>query len=105
MRILVVEDHEELAQQIARRVKLAGFAVDGASTLADARALAEMQAYSIALLDRRLPDGDGLSLVPWLRAKRPESRIMVLSALDTLDDRIKGLDSGADDYIVKPFQS
>jgi two-component system OmpR family response regulator len=103
MRILVVEDQEELANQIAKRVDRAGLAVDAVRTLSDARALVELQPYSIALLDRRLPDGDGLSLVPWIQAKRPGSRILMMTALDTLDDRIEGLDAGADDYLVKPF--
>ncbi|WP_400770571.1 response regulator [Methylosinus sporium] len=103
MRILVVEDQTDLASEIAKRVDRAGFAVDAVGTLSDARALVEMLAYSITLLDRRLPDGDGLSLVPWIQAKRPGSRILLLTALDRLDDRIEGLDAGADDYLVKPF--
>jgi DNA-binding response OmpR family regulator len=103
MRILVVEDQADLAAQIVRRVEGAGYSVDAVGTLADARALVETQPYSIALLDRRLPDGDGLSLVPWIQAKRPGSRILMMTALDALDDRIEGLDAGADDYLVKPF--
>jgi two-component system OmpR family response regulator len=103
MRILVVEDQTELAAQIVKRVDRAGYSVDAVATLSDARALIDTQPYSIALLDRRLPDGDGLSLVPWIQAKRPGSRILMMTALDTLDDRIEGLDAGADDYLVKPF--
>jgi two-component system, OmpR family, response regulator len=103
VRILVVEDQGDLAQQIVKRVKRAGFAVDGVSTLADARALVEAGDYSVALLDRRLPDGDGLTLVPRIQEKWPDSRIIMLTALDSPDERIRGLDCGADDYIVKPF--
>jgi two-component system, OmpR family, response regulator len=103
MRILVVEDQRELARQIVKCVGQAGFAVDSVGTIFDAMAFVELQAYSVALLDRRLPDGDGLSLVPWLRAKQPGSRILMLTALDALDDRIKCLDAGADDYLIKPF--
>ncbi len=60
-------------------------------------------AYSLALLDRRLPDGDGISLIRRIRAKQPAMRILMLSALDAIDDKIDGLEAGADDYLTKPF--
>jgi DNA-binding response OmpR family regulator len=103
MRILLVEDHEELASRLARRIRRAGFAVDHAATLEDAATALEGGPYAVALLDRRLPDGDGLSLIPLMRAKQPGGRILVLTALDAVDDRIEGLDAGADDYLTKPF--
>lgn len=103
MRILLVEDHAELAERIARRIRRAGYCVDRCGSLREADMAIDERAYSIALLDRRLPDGDGLSLISPLRCKQPGSRILILSALDALDDRIEGLDAGADDYLVKPF--
>jgi two-component system, OmpR family, response regulator len=72
--------------------------------LDDARVAARQAAYDLIVLDRRLPDGDGLSIVPTLRALRPGVRILVLSALDSLDDTVSGLNAGADDYLAKPFR-
>jgi two-component system, OmpR family, response regulator len=103
MRILLVEDQIELARQITRRIKRDGFVVDHAATIADAREAIAVDAYSLAILDRRLSDGDGLSIVGEFRRKHPSSRVLMLTALDAVDDRVEGLDAGADDYLVKPF--
>jgi two-component system OmpR family response regulator len=103
MRILLLEDQAELADRISRSIRRAGFAVDAVSTLRDAEAALDIQSYEITLLDRRLPDGDGLSLIARIRHEQPGARILMLTALDALDDRIAGLDAGADDYLVKPF--
>jgi two-component system, OmpR family, response regulator len=103
MRILLVEDHAELASRIARRIERAGFAVDHMETIERAASALREFPYSVALLDRRLPDGDGLSLVPRIRETQPGIRILMLTALDAVDDRIEGLDAGADDYLTKPF--
>jgi two-component system OmpR family response regulator len=103
MRILLVEDHAELAREIARRIEHAGFGADHVKTIEGAAMALQDCPYSIALLDRRLPDGDGLSLVPNIRERQPEARILMLTALDAVDDRIEGLDAGADDYLTKPF--
>jgi two-component system, OmpR family, response regulator len=103
MRILLVEDYRELASEIVRRIERAGFAVDQVDTLEEARRAIDSCGYAVALLDRRLPDGDGLSLISHIRKRRPASRILVLTALDAIDDRIEGLDAGADDYLTKPF--
>lgn len=103
MRILLVEDHAELADRIAKRIRRAGYAVDYCRSMQEADSAIEEQAYAVALLDRRLPDGDGLDLISRIRSKQPGSRILMLTALDTLDDRVGGLDAGADDYLVKPF--
>jgi two-component system OmpR family response regulator len=103
MRVLLVEDHDSLAHQIARRIKRAGFVVDRMDSVRAALDALSENAYSIAVLDRRLPDGDGLSILAEIRHRRPAMRVLMLTALDALDDRIAGLDAGADDYLVKPF--
>jgi DNA-binding response OmpR family regulator len=103
MRILLVEDNPELASRIARRIQRAGYAVDHVATIESARSMLDSGPYAVTLLDRRLPDGDGLSLVSLLRQKQPGGRILMLTALDAVDDRIEGLDAGADDYLTKPF--
>jgi len=104
MRILLIEDEPEMAQLIASLIKKEGFAIDLGRSLAEAKEAARSVSYDLILLDRRLPDGDGLSLLPDIRTIRPGIRIMVLTALDTLDDTVSGLDAGADDYIAKPFR-
>jgi two-component system, OmpR family, response regulator len=103
MRILLVEDYTELASEIARRIERAGFAVDRVDTIEGASIALDSNTYSLTLLDRRLPDGDGLSLISHIRRLHPASRILMLTALDSIDDRIEGLDAGADDYLTKPF--
>lgn len=103
MRILLVEDQAELAHQIARQIKQAGFVVDRVDTIETAKWALEEHPYCVTLLDRRLPDGDGLSLLPIIRNKQPGTRVLMLTALDAIDDKIAGLDAGADDYLTKPF--
>jgi two-component system OmpR family response regulator len=103
MRILLVEDHAELADQIATRIEHGVFEVDRADTIESARESLQRAPYVLTLMDRRLPDGDGLSLVPEIRVKQPGIRILMLTALDAVDDKIGGLDAGADDYLTKPF--
>jgi two-component system OmpR family response regulator len=103
MRILLVEDQDELADQVTRRLKREGFAVDVVRTASAARDFLQNETYPLALLDRRLPDGDGLSLIPAVKRAKPGIRILVLTALDAVDERVSGLDAGADDYLTKPF--
>lgn len=103
MRILLIEDQKELAIQIVAHIERAGFAVDYVDTLSAAREAAKHSHYVLSLVDRRLPDGDGLTLVPQLRKAQPGIRILMLTALDAIDNRIEGLEGGADDYLVKPF--
>lgn len=103
MRVLLVEDHSKLAKEITLRIEQAGLPIDHVETLEKARGAIEGRDYSIALLDRRLPDGDGLSLISSIRKKRVRTHILMLTALDAIDDRIEGLDAGADDYLTKPF--
>jgi two-component system OmpR family response regulator len=105
MRILVVEDEIEMAGLIVERLHRAGFDVDHADTVAKARQAIADHAYSLALLDRRLPDGDGVLLIPYLKRTHPGVRVMMLTALDTVPDKVAGLDAGADDYLTKPFDT
>ncbi len=105
MRILIVEDQREIAALMAERIGGEGFIADSVGTLDDARHALHLHDYPIMLLDRRLPDGDGISIIPEARRVRPSIRVLVVSALRTIDDKVDGLDSGADDYLTKPFDS
>lgn len=103
MRILLIEDEVQLARTLRFALERERFIVDHADRLATAREAAAMGDFDLVLLDRTLPDGDGLTLVPALRAINPGQPVIVLSARGEVDDRIEGLDHGADDYLVKPF--
>lgn len=103
MRILLVEDEPEMASVLKTALERQDIVVDHVSTLADAEALARLGHHDAVILDRRLPDGDGLSLIPRLRALHLEAPVIALTAMSGLDDRVAGLDAGADDYMVKPF--
>lgn len=103
MHILLVEDEAELAATLKSSLERARYVVDHAGTLAVAREAALFGSHDLVLLDRTLPDGDGLSLIPMLREKRSGVPVIVLSALGELPDRVTGLDKGADDYLAKPF--
>lgn len=106
MRLLVVEDDEDLARALATGLGRAGYAVDVADTAAAACEKVELGSYDLMLLDVNLPDTDGFTLCRRLRrgsAATPELRILMLTARTGLPDRIRGLDEGADDYLVKPF--
>jgi DNA-binding response OmpR family regulator len=103
MRLLIVEDEPTLGELLRRSLTARGFAVDLAQSRTDAAAFLDVEAYDAVLLDRRLGDGDGLALVRQIRGKGSEAGILFLTARDAPVDRIEGLDAGADDYIVKPF--
>jgi two-component system, OmpR family, response regulator len=103
MRILVVEDEPEMAGLIASLIESAGHLVDKSRSLEDARQLARQADYDLIVLDRRLPDGDGISFVPALRLLQPGIRILMVSALNSPSETVSGLDGGADDYLTKPF--
>lgn len=103
MRLLLVEDEPELAAAIAARLTSEGFVVDAFGTLGDAIEAVMTTEYRAVLLDRRLPDGDGLSLLPVLRTRPATPPVIVLTALDDVPDRVAGLDAGAADYLIKPF--
>lgn len=103
MRILLVEDDDTLREGATAYLRSAGFAVDPAATGKLARELAAVSPYDAVVLDVRLPDDDGFRLCADLRQRRPTPRVLMATARDSVDDRIAGLDLGADDYLVKPY--
>ncbi len=103
MRILLVEDEPEFAATVRSALEREKFVVDSVDRLALAREACSLNAYDLVLLDRTLPDGDGLSLVSDLRAAIPGLPVIFLTARGEVADRVGGLDEGADDYLVKPF--
>lgn len=103
MRLLVVEDNPELAALLAEGLRKAGFEVDLLSSGEEARAVVDSTFYAALILDLGLPDGDGLALLRELRHRGNSIPVLVLTARGGLEDRILGLRSGADDYLVKPF--
>jgi two-component system, OmpR family, response regulator len=102
-RILVVEDAAKLLAVLCRRLRGAGYAVDGAATGAHALRLTEQAGYDTIVLDLRLPDMDGLEVCRRVRAAGSAAPILILTARDAVPDRVDGLDAGADDYLAKPF--
>jgi len=103
MRVLVVEDDDKIASFVVRGLKQAGYAVDHAPDGEAGLAMAECTDYDAAVVDIMLPKLDGLSLVKRLRAARSPIPVLFLSARTSVDDRVKGLQSGGDDYMTKPF--
>jgi DNA-binding response OmpR family regulator len=104
MRVLIVEDDTAIATGLAATLKASGYAVDVTATLAMASAALRVEPFDLVLLDLSLPDGDGLD---WLRQVRRSGSVMpvlIMTARDALPDRVAGLDEGADDYVVKPFE-
>jgi DNA-binding response OmpR family regulator len=102
-RILLIEDHERLALLIDKGLAGAGIAVDVVSRVDAAWAAIQQLSYQALILDRGLPDGDGLVLLQKLRKAGLAVPCLVLTARDALHDRVEGLDAGADDYLAKPF--
>ena len=103
MRILLVEDDEALAQAVGSYLRSKAFLIDSVPSLAQARACLAGASYAAVLLDLHLADGDGLALMPTLRRLAQPPVTIVLTARDQVSDRIRGLDAGADDYLVKPY--
>ncbi len=103
MRVLLVEDDLLLADALASFLRARAFTVDQAATLAAAKAALPAAQWAVVLLDLQLPDGDGMSFVPAVKRASADSVIIMLTARDQISDRIRGLDAGADDYLVKPF--
>ncbi|MGO4167626.1 response regulator transcription factor [Novosphingobium sp. YAF33] len=103
MRLLLVEDDERLARGVAASLEAAGFSVDRLENGEDALQMAGAEPYAAIILDLGLPDLDGLDVLSRLRARGEMTPIIILTARDMVDDRINGLDRGADDYMAKPF--
>lgn len=103
MRLLLVEDASDLAHAIAQGLRAQGFAVDLAGSVAEADEKAAWVEYDLVLLDLNLPDGDGVELCRRLRERKYKAPVLMLTARDRVSDRVRGLDSGADDYLTKPF--
>jgi DNA-binding response OmpR family regulator len=103
MRILVVEDEKQLAGIIKRGLVEEGYSVDNAYDGEEAQYMAESVPYDLIILDIMLPKKDGIAVCRDLRDRRVNTPILMLTARDSVEDRVKGLDSGADDYQIKPF--
>jgi DNA-binding response OmpR family regulator len=104
MRLLLVEDNPQLAQLVQEGLTSQGFAIDRCGSLKQAQAARAAASYDLILLDLGLPDGDGMALVRQLRRENDSTPILILTARGGLNDRLIGLDGGADDYVVKPFE-
>jgi DNA-binding response OmpR family regulator len=103
MRILLVEDEQVLAGVLKHGLEEHGYAVDVAGDGEEALAFASTEPYDLVVLDVMLPDVDGFSVCRRLRADAKNMPVLMLTALDSVEDRVTGLDSGADDYLAKPF--
>jgi two-component system OmpR family response regulator len=103
LRILIVEDDQKITSFLIRGLRQAGFAVDHASNGVDGLELALAEPYDVAVVDIMLPKLDGLALIDRLRHDKVMTPVIILSAKRSVDDRVKGLHSGSDDYLTKPF--
>src|SRR5215470_156049 len=103
MRVLVVEDDEQVAGSLRRGLRELGMAVDTVGDGVEALAAAETAPYDVIVLDVMLPGRDGYEVARTLRCRRVGSRILMLTGRTAVDDRVQGLDAGADDYLAKPF--
>ena len=102
-KILVVEDEVELAKSTLNFLEENGFIAFHGSTVKKARTLLKQENFNVVLLDLGLPDGDGMSLIQKIKGSKNEIGLIIISAQDTLDKKIEGLDLGADDYLTKPY--
>jgi DNA-binding response OmpR family regulator len=103
MRLLVIEDETRIVEILKSALGRAGFTVDAVTSAADGREALASMPYDAAILDLGLPDGDGLSLLDEVRQTANAVPILILTARDAVEDRVRGLDAGADDYLIKPF--
>jgi len=101
----LVEDHPEMAKLVVSCLTAQGYVVDRARDIAEASAAAAGARYDLLLLDRRLPDGDGVAFLRDLRRDGVSTPVILITALDGVPDRVEGLDAGADDYLTKPFHA
>ena len=103
MRALVLEDDDRLRSLVVRTLARGGLACDESARIAEAEELMELHSYDLLVLDRRLPDGDGLDVCRRARRRGFQHSILMLTAMDQAEDEIEGLSEGADDYLGKPF--
>ncbi len=103
MKVLLVEDYKPLRDSVSRAVREMGWAIDAAEDGEEGLWFAENHRYDVVVLDLMLPKLSGLEILEKIRAGGNQSGVLILTARDGVDDRIKGLDAGADDYLVKPF--
>lgn len=103
MRMLVIEDDKDVSAYITKGMQEAGHTVDQAGNGKDGLFLATTEKYDVMIIDRMLPELDGLAIIKTLRGSGNSTPVLILSALGEVDDRVKGLRSGGDDYLVKPF--
>jgi DNA-binding response OmpR family regulator len=104
MRVLIVEDDAALARGLIEALRAAGLAVDHVTDGAEAVELVGEEPYSVVILDLGLPDIDGLKVLRMMRGRGVRTPVLILTARDSLNDRVCGLDQGADDYLAKPFE-
>jgi DNA-binding response OmpR family regulator len=103
MRLLVIEDEARIVELLRSAFERAGFVVDSVGTTAQSDAALALVGYDAVILDLGLPDGDGLRLLVKIRGAGNRVPVLILTARDAVEDRVSGLDAGADDYLVKPF--
>ncbi|QHD48588.1 response regulator transcription factor [Vreelandella aquamarina] len=103
MKLLLLEDDDLLAESLAESLKDNGYLVDLAASLKAAKSLMATEHYELAILDIGLPDGSGLDLLAQWRKQKRDTPILILTARDTWEDKVIGLETGADDYLTKPF--
>ena len=103
MRLLVIEDEDRLSGILKSKLGDIGFTIDIAGSAADASAALELINYDAAIIDLGLPDGDGLTVLAATRQTGKNLPILILTARDAVEDRVAGLNAGADDYLTKPF--
>jgi len=103
MRILVVEDYDPIREAVTEGLRHVGFAVDAAADGREGLWYAESNDYDVIVLDLMLPEIDGLTILKKVRAGKRNACVLILTARDQLDDRVEGLNAGADDYLIKPF--
>ncbi len=104
MRLLLVEDEADIAETLTAYLERNGFVVDRAPTLEIARDVLDTETFDLVIVDRLLPDGDGIALIAHAEATARPQRFLLLSALAGIDDKVSGLELGARDYVAKPFE-
>jgi len=103
MRVLLVEDDQMIGETVVDALRQEGYAVDWARSTTAADAALQAHEHDLVLLDLGLPDGDGIDVLRSLRGRRNATPVLIVTARDAVDQRVRGLDAGADDYVAKPF--